>query len=346
MPGTALDRQLADMKGSPGGQGGPREAGAGTCLSEADSKLVRRALAEALSPATRRVYLSHWASFESWAAGRGYAALPALPETVAAHLASLADSASVPTLRARRAAVGAVHRARGLPDPTAGELVRKALAGLARRGARPQRQAAPLTGASLAAIRATALLPRSGGGRLRRRRESGEAARRRGLLDIALCSVMRDGLLRRGEAAALAWGDVTRADDGSGLLAVRSSKTDPQADGAVLYLGPRAMQDLRAIRPEGARPEDPVFGICGAQINRRIQAAARAAGLQPGISGHSARVGMAQDLAADGASLPELMQAGRWKSSSMPARYTRSQAAGRGAIAKYHARRRDPGKQH
>ena len=85
-----------------------------------------------------------------------------------------------------------------------------------------------------------------------------------------------------------------------------------------------------------------MFGIGGAQINRRIKAAAKAADLAADYSGHSARVGMAQDLSADGASLVELMQAGRWKSSSMPALYTRSQAAGRGAVAKYHARRKNP----
>ena len=45
---------------------------------------------------------------------------------------------------------------------------------------------------------------------------------------------------------------------------------------------------------------------------------------------------MAQGLAASGAGLPELMQAGRWKSSAMPALYIRSQAAGHGAVAKYY----------
>ncbi|MDE0101010.1 MAG: tyrosine-type recombinase/integrase [Bryobacterales bacterium] len=344
MPGNALDRQLADMERDSGGRE-PQATGHGGGLSPADRQLVRRALAGALAPATRRAYLAHWAAFEAWAAGRGYDALPSLPETVAAHLAHLAASASVSTLRVRRAAVGAVHRARGLSDPTASELVGKTLVGLARQTARPQMQARPLSDADLAAIRATALRRRTGGGRLRRRREGEEAARRRGLVDIALCSVMRDALLRRGEAAALNWGDISSADDGSGRLAVRRSKGDPEASGAVLYLGPRAMRDLQAIRPAAARPGDPVFGISGAQINRRIQAAARAAGLPDGLSGHSARVGMAQDLAADGASLAELMQAGRWKSSSMPARYTRSQAAGRGAVAKYHAKRTDPDEQ-
>ena len=45
---------------------------------------------------------------------------------------------------------------------------------------------------------------------------------------------------------------------------------------------------------------------------------------------------MAQDLAAAGVELPELMTAGRWKSSRMPARYTERQAAGRGAVARYY----------
>ncbi len=48
---------------------------------------------------------------------------------------------------------------------------------------------------------------------------------------------------------------------------------------------------------------------------------------------------MAQDLAAAGVELPALMNAGRWKSSRMPARYTEGQAAGRGAVARYYQRR-------
>jgi len=48
---------------------------------------------------------------------------------------------------------------------------------------------------------------------------------------------------------------------------------------------------------------------------------------------------MAQDLTADGASLPELQQAGRWSSPAMPARYAEHQAAKRGAVARFHAKR-------
>ena len=59
-------------------------------------------------------------------------------------------------------------------------------------------------------------------------------------------------------------------------------------------------------------------------------------GLGDGFTGHSGRVGMAQDLAATGVELPALMTAGRWKNSRMPARYTECQAAGRGAVARYY----------
>ena len=103
------------------------------------------------------------------------------------------------------------------------------------------------------------------------------------------------------------------------------------------YLGSPTMRDLAAIRPADVTPGDSVFGISGSQVSRRIAAAARAAGLDDGFSGHSPRVGMAPDLAASGAGLPELMQAGRWISSGMPALYIRAQSAGRGAVAKYYA---------
>ena len=66
--------------------------------------------------------------------------------------------------------------------------------------------------------------------------------------------------------------------------------------------------------------------------------AGRMAGLGDGFSAHSPRVGMAQDLSAAGAELPELMTAGRWDSPTMPARYTEAQAAGRGAVAQYYRR--------
>ena len=313
-------------------------------LTLQDQRRIRAALGSSTSANTRRAYDQAWRRFEVWIKQRGPGhPLPATPELVAAFLAELAEEGlSVATLRLQKAALAKVHRSAGHQDPTDNEGVKRVMAGIARANGRPQRQAKPLTAEALAAVKATANAPRQHQGRVRRE-ESARDAERRGRVDVALLSVLRDGLLRRSEAAELRWGDVELQEDGVALLHIRRSKTDPEAEGVVLYIGQEAAQALQAIMPEDAGVVDPaalVFGLSASQIGRRIDAAAKAAGLGEGFTGHSGRVGMAQDLAASGVELPELMTAGRWKSSRMPARYTERQTAGRGAVARYYQGRR------
>ena len=61
------------------------------------------------------------------------------------------------------------------------------------------------------------------------------------------------------------------------------------------------------------------------QVPRIFRAMAERAGLPAEtvrrISGHSPRVGAAQDMIASGIATPAIMQAGRWKSASMVQRY-------------------------
>ena len=147
--------------------------------------------------------------------------------------------------------------------------------------------------------------------------ETGDRARARGQVDIALCCLMFDGLLRRSEAAVLTWNDIARAADGSGRLTVRRSKTDPEGAGKVLWISPDTMEALDAIRGESDGDTDPVFGLSGQQISRRIAAACETAGLGRGFSGHSLRVGAAQTLAGANISLAAIMENGRWQSSRM-----------------------------
>ena len=157
-------------------------------------------------------------------------------------------------------------------------------------------------------------------------------------MDLALLSVLRDGLLRLSETHLLTWTDVEFRDNGTALLQLRRSKTDQEGEGVVVYIGKQAADAINAIRPAEELPDPvtPLFGISPRQIGRRVQAAAQAAGLGEGFTGHSGRVGMAQDLAATGVELPALMTAGWWKSSRMPARCTERQAAGGDAVARYY----------
>ncbi len=299
---------------------------------------IASALDKSRRPATLRAYERAWERFRTWAVSEGLEALPADPLTVAAYLAYRAGIGRSPsTLAMDRKAISHHHGKRGYPTPTASEGVKATLAGLRNQAAEDGRgdpkQARGLTADAFRAIERTAHRPRRGP---TGRTESVEAARRRGDVDIALASVMRDALLRRGEAARLRWDAVEFWSDGSARVVIRQSKTSNAS--VVLYVGARAARALRHIRPDGAAPGDRVFGLrSGRSIANRIAAMARAAGLGEGFSGHSPRIGMAQDLTAAGVGLPALMVAGRWKSERMPAYYSRGQSAGRGAVAKFYS---------
>ena len=179
-------------------------------LTAQDQRRIQQALDSSTSANTRRAYNQAWRRFDAWAAdpGQGHP-LPATPELVA-------------TLRLTKSALAAVHRSTSHQDPTDNEGVRKVMAGIARVNGRPQRQAKPLTENALAAVKATAMQPRRHQGRAVRG-ENTWAARRRGQVDVALLSVLRDGLLRRSEASELRWGDVELQEDRSARIHVRRS---------------------------------------------------------------------------------------------------------------------------
>ena len=327
-------RRFSLVGGGAGGAAAEAEASAARSqpLSDPERERIAAALTFARAPATRRAYSSAWRGWVRWAEARGFPLLPADSEHVAAYLAARADDGvSVATLGVIRAAVRAIHADHGVADPTRDGVAAAMLAGLRRELGRPPRQAVGLTGAGLEAIVATA--PDTLAGRL----------------DVAMCRTMRDAMLRRSEAAALTWGDIERAADGSGRLLIRRSKTDQGGAGTLQYLAPETMASLDAIRPESAGRERFVFALRGdggrpphpASLSERIRAAALRAGLGPGYSGHSPRIGMTRDLAVIGVELPALMVAGRWQSPTMPAHYARGEDAERGAVARYYRAMRE-----
>ena len=310
-----------------------------TTSADVDQLVDAKAEARSWSPNTRRVYVAGWNHFTSWCIEHRCAGLPSTAADVGRYIEHLVETEgkTLATARLRLASIAAAHRLGGHPDPTSRPLVKATMKRLGREYGKPRKQANGLTNERLAAVKATARIQRVHQGK-RRRKETESQAAMRAAVDVALLEVMRDGLLRGSEASAIRWGDLEFHPDGSGRLHVLRSKTDQTAEGAVLYLGPAAVDALLAIRPNEAviDPVASVFGLSARQISRRIKAATKMAGLGDGFSAHSPRVGMAQDLSAAGAELPELMTAGRWNSPTMPAKYTEAQAAGKGAVARYH----------
>lgn len=287
---------------------------------------------EALAENTQRAYRVDSQAFTAWCSAQGIGTLPASPETVAAFLrAESAAGKAVATIRRRASTLARMHQAAGLPNPCSHELVRLALKGIARTRGTDQRQAAALTERDAVTIRARM------GDTLRDAR------------DLALMLVGRDLLARASELVAVAVADI-EATEGGALVSMRRRKTSTET--RTQYLGPEAAQALAAWLSRAGITEGAVFRslnkadrVGGPLSTRDIQrilegraAEARLAHAE-GVSAHSLRVGMAQDLVAAGLDVGSVMQAGGWKSPGMVARYTERLSAQRGAVAQYYGRR-------
>ena len=257
-------------------------------------------MAEAGPATSRRTrtgvnYASQWNHFVAWSRASGKCSLPASPEDVAAYLEDRSGTGARPsTLRVVAAAIARSHRDAGFDVPIHRGAARTTLEELTHEDFPRPARALPLDLDCYLAIRKTAHSPRWGrGGRLERT----PSARRRGALDIAMIGLMRDARLRVSEAADLTWGDIERQRGGSGR--VRVAGTD---ETGYREVSADTMKLLLPVR-RGAGDDEPVLGMRPNQIGRRIDAAARQAGLGEGYSGDSPRLGMIRDMETVGVHL-------------------------------------------
>ena len=117
----------------------------------------------------------------------------------------------------------------------------------------------------------------------------------------------------------------------------------------VRYVAPDTMRHIEAWLDATRIEGGPLFrsvseaGRIGGpldpgDVSRIFKALATRAGVDAEsvarISGHSSRVGAAQDMMSGRMELPAVMQAGGWKSAEMVSRYTRSIEARRSAAPK------------
>jgi len=252
-----------------------------------------------------------FAAFERWCGANGRVALPASPRTVAEFVEAAGRTCAILTVRRRLHVIRRLHQWLNLPDPTEEEAVRLAWRRTLRRAAKPPRQALGLTAQlreQLLAACPESLL---------------------GLRDRAMIAVGYDTLCRRAELVALRIEDLQPLANGTAKILVRSAKNDPAREGRFAYLSADACRRLAAWREAAGLNDGPLFRtVRGAAIgatamnprivNRTLQAAAVRAGCPDEVvrrlSGHSMRVGAAQDLAIAGRSVLQIMRAGRWHS--------------------------------
>ena len=194
--------------------------------------------------ATRRAYRSDFAMFATWCQQHGAAALPALPEVVAAFLTDEAARSKASTIGRRAAAICHAHRMAGHVPPTADDRVKATMAGIRRTiGTAPNRKSAATADRimamvgqphqTLAALRDRALL----------------------LLGFAMAA-------RRSELVALDLADIEEVAEGL-RVTIRGSKTDQDREGAVVAI-PRGVvacpvAALKAWLDQAGITEGPLF---------------------------------------------------------------------------------------
>jgi len=272
----------------------------------------------AYSENTLRCYRADFGLFERWCKEARRSPLPASPETLAAFVAHDAIKSSPSTLRRRLAGIRKVHRLLRLHNPVQDEEVLVAMRRAFRTKPRRQKQALGLTRA------------------LRDKLLASCPDTLAGLRNRALIAVGYDTLCRRSELVSLRVQDLAELENGAMSVLVRRAKNDPFGDGRYGYLTPQTVKILKAWLESAAIPRGSLFRKVSVEriganelhpytVNRIIKMAADAAGLDPAIvqslSGHSMRVGAAQDLMADGVGLLPIMQAGGWKSMNVIGRY-------------------------
>src|SRR6056297_999668 len=272
----------------------------------------------AYAPATMRSYRSDVEAFETWCDTRGLPPFPATVGTVCRFLEEQGGEKAPSTVRRRLYAIRKVHRLLRLPDPTQDEEINLALRRVKRAKRMRPRQARGMTRAFL--DRFVDCQPDTPWG----------------LRNRAMLTLGYELLARRSELVALRNEDVTWRDDGTLRVLIRRSKSDPYGEGRIAFTS-RVTADLveawRAWRgPAIPWLFCPIYhgkainrDLSTTTVKRLIKSAAMSAGLEPedinDFSGHSMRVGAAQDLLTMGHDMAAIMRAGGWKSVNVLGRY-------------------------
>ena len=280
---------------------------------------------------TREKIKRTWARWYAWCANREINPLEPSPEQLATYLEELSETLNMNTVDSHLYGISTTFKL-AAPDgknPAQDNLVKSTLEALKREKGQPPVQMTALREEDYIRITYASAAPRPW--------ENDRQARLRYVTDMALISLQRDGLLRASEATALTWKDLTEMDDGSGRLYIARSKTDQKGEGAFAFVSPQPMGWLRELRAL-ADERESIFGFKRPALARHVAAAAGDADLQGRYGGHSSRIGMAQDLALANFTLPQIMNAGRWKDTRMPAYYIRMISAGQNAVAQFYER--------
>jgi len=274
----------------------------------------------AYAPSTIRAYKSNFERYIKFCDDENVDVLPSDRVNVARYIKHLAnDNLKSASIRIAVASISAIHRLNELYDPTTHPDVKIELRRMHRNLGRESQQA---TGINIDLLRKMVCATDKSV---------------RGSRDRALLLTAYDSMCRRSELVSLSMKDlIINHGDQTLKIKLRRSKTDQDGLGRWLHLGKEAQNAiLDWIKLSGidsgklfrgvTRGEHITESLSAAQINRVFKRLARKSkadrSIVERISGHSMRVGAAQDLLISGASMPMIMQRGRWSKADTVMRY-------------------------
>jgi len=292
-----------------------------------------QAMAEgAYSANTLRAQKADGAIFQAFCESRSESYLPADPKTIRAFIENEAKAGKKPaTVKRYVATIARVHIAAGLLNPSSSEAVRLGLKKMGRETSARQAQARALGWKEIKEFIGSA-------------GQGLQADRERAMLCVAY-----ETLARRGELVALEVRDMEFWPNGTGQALIRRGKTDAEGQGRVAYLSRETVKWLTIWLDHAKINEGPIFrrligrdqigdvlhpGSIAPIFKRVAQWIGMPARFVEEVSGHSTRVGAAQDLAELDINLAAITQAGGWKSTRMPLQYAEKINAARSGMAR------------
>ena len=286
--------------------------------SELDWRKEFKRLEGAYAPSTMRSYYADVEIFLNWCNDQDLVPFPASVETVCRFLEEQAPDRAPSTVRRRLYAIRKVHRLLRLDDPTHDEDINLTFRRIRRAKRTRPKQAKGMTRPYLDKFLAV------------------QPDNPWGLRNRAMLLLGYELLTRRSELVALTTEDLEVLADGTMRVIIRRSKADPFGQGRIAFTSKvtaAAVQEWLIWRgPEVNFLFCPIYrgravnrDLSTTTVKRLVKSAAKAAGLDPeeidAFSGHSLRVGAAQDLLCAGYDAAAIMRAGGWKSVNILGRY-------------------------
>jgi len=286
---------------------------------------LQRLLSEiegAYAPNTIRAFRADFEEFIRFCAKLGAKALPAKPETVAKFIDEVAQrKLTSASIRRKIVSIGSIHRLLELPDPTKTGCVKLATRKMHRKLGRACKQAQPINKEILEKM-------------IYACSSTEPTENLRALRDRALLILAYDTMARRSELVSLRFEDIEHSSSSAGIY-LGKSKVDQEGKGRWLPISRQTLQEIaawqRAINADvgfilrGLSGKTVANSLGSGQVSRILKKLAEKAQLPRAvtrnISGHSLRVGAAQDWTNKGISLPQIMVLGGWEKPDTVIRY-------------------------